>query len=178
MTDLLAKRYAKAFFDFCQERGTVESGLKDLKEIPHLISESKEFSDFLENPTIPSEKAQEVLQHIFKDRFAQTTYLFLLFLKKKNRLNLLGFISDAFDEIYAESKNIFKVKIKSCLPLTKPQVDQICQHLKQKFKKEIEPQLVIDPDTIGGFSVQIGDLVYDYTFRTQLKLFKDAFVRT
>ncbi len=178
MIDLLAGRYAQTFYDYCQEKDALDSGYQDFKNLGALIHQSKELRDFLKDPTLTSEKKEHILEQIFKKHLAAITFQFILFLEHKNRLNLLGNICVAFDHLYKKSKNILKVKIKSSTSLDKQQVDAICRQLNQKYHKDIEPEVIVDAKLMGGFAVQVGDSVYDFSLQTQLEQFKNSLIQT
>ncbi len=176
MTNILAKRYAQAFFEHCVERLSVESGYQDFLKVSRIISESEEFAQFLRNPTIPAEKIRQILYQLLNDHLNAATYQFISFLASKKRLNLLPAVCDAFEKLYKESKNILEVTIKSSVPITKNQIDSIGRHLKEKFHKDIEPRVIIDSKIVGGFMIQVGDIVHDYSMRTQLEQFRDRLI--
>ena len=176
MNNLLANRYAKALYDLCEERGVTDSTYHDLKKIAELIRDSEDFLKFLRNPVILSAKKQEILQTMFEDKVSPLSYNFILFLESKGRLDLLCSIYAAFDELYRKAHEILRVKIISSVPLTKSQVDSVCHHLKNKFQKEIESQCLVDSREVGGFKIQIGDRVYDYSLRAQLETFKEKLI--
>ena len=169
-------RYAKAFFDLCRDNEKIDSAHRDLRHIYKLIEDSYEFTLFLENPIIPSEKRRDILENLFKGRLDSITYRYILFLEQKNRLPLLKAICGAFEHLYRDWKGIEKVKIFSSIELSHHQLDAICNHLRLKLNKQIEPQCEIDAHMIGGIKIQIGDRIYDYSFQTQLERFKKGLI--
>lgn len=169
-------RYAQALFELCRDNEKIDSVHRDLKHIAQVIEGSTGFALFLQNPTIPSPKRQEILEHLFKGRLEPITYRYIFFLEQKNRLPLLKAICQKFEDLYRGWKGIEKVKIFSRVELSSHQLETICHHLRLKFKKHFEPQCTINTFLIGGIKIQIGDWIYDYSFQTQLERFKKGLI--
>ena len=167
-----SKRYAQALFDLSEEKFDLEVVHSDILNLAELIRESQEFRLFLMTPVIPSLKRQEVLNIIFETKFSKLTRQFMLFLESKRRLYLLDEIISAFGELYREVKGVLPVDISSSVFLTSAQINTICHHLKLKMRKDIEPQVHVDPAMLGGIKIKIGDIVHDYSFLHQLEKFK------
>ena len=169
-----AKRYAQALFNLSEEKSDLEAVHRDLQALAEVIKGSEEFRLFLSAPVIPAHKREEVLKNIFEKKVAPLTVEFLLFLEKKRRLNLLDEIIGAFHELYRNAKDILPVDISSSVPLTAAQINTITHHLKLKMRKDVEPQVHVDPAMLGGIKIKIGYVVHDYSFSHQLEKFKKS----
>lgn len=167
-----AKRYAKALFELSQEKKSLEVVYEDLKQLENLINGSDDLKQFIQNPVILLEKRQAILSSLFKDKFNIIVYQFLIFLAEKKRLALIQLIFQEFEKLCFQAKNIIRVKVTSRWALGPGQIKSICHYFKAKLKKEINPEQEIDPSIIGGVKIQVGDTVYDYSFKTQLDKFK------
>ena len=167
-----AKRYAQALFHFSEEEKKLDAVYHDLQKILQLIDESQEFSAFLQNPTIPSEKRRSILKEIFEKKLEPITYHFILFLEKKNRLAFLKGIYKTFEQLYFDAKGILRVTLTSRWELTAAEIQHISHYLKERFHKDILPQAKVDPAILGGIKIQISDLIYDFSLQTQLKKFQ------
>ena len=171
-----AKRYAKALFSSSSEKGTLEAVRNDLQAIRGLAETSEDFKHFITNPLIGSDRAGEVISALFKKKAHPATLQFLQFLAHKKRLNQVAPICAAFDALYDESKNVQRAHVTSTQPLDKRQKEAIKSRLEQRFNKTILIHNTIDPNLIGGFKIQIGDQVLDYSIATQLESFKKKLI--
>lgn len=172
----LAKRYAKAFYDSGYEHHALERIVDDLKKIDSLIGVTPQIVQFLGNPAVSSQKRRQILQGIFQEYFSADTFRFILFLNKKNRLNLLSQICRAFIDLYRKKQEILKVVIQSKISLTDREISKICERLKGRFQKNIEPECVIDSQMIGGIKIQVGDQIYDDRLCAQLEKFRERVI--
>ena|SRR3989338_2359360 len=173
---LLANRYAKALYELSREQKTHEDVHDDLLKIKDAVAESSDFTEFLRNPAIPSEKIKAILKDIFKNTISKQTSNFLMFLAHKKRLSILGDICESYAQYYREGKNILKVKIFSSVALASHQRDRLSEQCRARFKKEIEPEFFVDSRLLGGIKIQVGDQVYDYSIRTQLERFEESLI--
>ncbi len=169
-----AKAYAKALFELAQEQRQLAAVYSDMKSIALLVHNSNEFAQFLRNPVIPFQKQIEILIDILKNKISSMTFTFVLFLTEKSRLSELVWVWEAFERLYLQTENILTVTVSSVCPLRSDQVQTICEKLQKYFEKDVQAVMAIDPDLLGGFKVQVGDLIYDYSIQTQLKRFKET----
>ena len=176
MAHVPTKQYAQALFDFSENQEMSALVYSDLTQLGALIKQSEDFSNLLNNPVFPKETRKEILHHCLKDKLNHATIQFLDLLNRKGRLNILKEIIPQFIKIYFTNKNIAHAKIITNAPLSKQQISAISHHLKLKFRKEIEAQMDVDPRIIGGLKIIIDNILYDYSFRTQLDNFKNKLV--
>ena len=170
------KQYAKALFFSCPDDKALELVYRDTVNLSALIKSSEELRSFLANPIIPSQKKKEILENIFREKLNPLTFQFLLFLEKKRRLVILAAICAFFEDIYLEKNGIVKATIIVRDPLADSQVEQICLELQKALKKTIRPQVRTEPGILGGIKVKVGDLVFDFSLRTQLEQFKRVLI--
>ena len=177
MSTTAINRYALAIYQLSQESKRTEAVREDFKRVLKLSAESPELEAFLQNPTIPNKKRQEIINHIFKVGFDTLTNQFILFLSEKNRLNFLKDVCGVFEKNYLDSHNIFKITITSSIALNDRQTIEIIEQLKKKFGKEIEMFATVDPSLIGGIKVRQGDTIFDYSFSAQLERFRANLIK-
>jgi F-type H+-transporting ATPase subunit delta len=168
----IAKRYALALFGCAQEQKSLDSIYKDLMVVSQGIEGSPEFYDFLQNPAVSFRKFKTVVESLFKHKLDPLLWQFFDFLRQHDRLDILREICSEFERSYFGFKEVLKVKIISARELKSEQLESIEKRLKARFKKEIIHELEINPQLIGGFKVQIGGVIYDYSVENQLANFK------
>jgi len=177
MTYSITKRYTQALFGLSEDSKKRDVVYRDLKKVKELIGNSNDLEGFLSNPTVTTQQRKNILIQVFKNKVDPLTFKFINFLEHKNRLNFLKDICSAFETTYLESKNILKIQITSSIKLKSIQVKEIQKQLGTRLKKDIEPQVDIDPTILGGIKIQDGDTVYDYSIHTQLQEFRRNLVK-
>ena len=171
-----AKSYAKAIFALAGENDKLDCVRGDLLALAQLREKSSELNNFFSNPLITTERRNEIIKKLFGEKLDPLTVKFLLFLESKGRLEHLADICEEVESSYYELKGILRVQMTAAKELEGDQVEQILQRLRDRFSKEIELAVEIEPELLGGFQLQVGDTVYDSSIRTKLLTFQQKLI--
>lgn len=164
-----AKRYARAAFQLAEQENRTDAVCTDLVGIGELLRASPELAKFIANLVIPSEKRVQTLQALFSGKVDALTLRFLLFLESKKRLGMLAGVVAEVSRLYDAKQGVLNVEITSASPLDDGQRDAIRGKLAARFGKKIVATSSVDPKLLGGFIVQVGGTIYDYSIETQLQ---------
>lgn len=168
----VAKRYSQALFASAQEADGVDKVDADIRALQQLLEQSGEFRHFVAHPLIPVPKREAVLSSLFKDKLQERTLSFLLLLARKDRLNVLPDILAAAREVVDAHKGLVTVRVTSAEKLLVRQEKDLEKKLADRLGKTINLQTGVDEALIGGFLIQIGDRIEDYSLATKLEIFK------
>lgn len=170
---IAATRYAKSLMDLATEGNNLEAVKNDMKVIAKVCAENRDFMLFLKSPVIKTDKKIEVLKSVFEGKISALTLSFLNLIASKHREAFIPHIAEAFDEQYKESKNIFTAVVTSAKGLDATTRSKVMDLVKAQLKGEVELVEKIDPATIGGFILKIGDRQIDRTVARQLSSLKN-----
>lgn len=93
---------------------------------------------------------------------------FLKTLARRGRLDLVREIRGACRRIDDKRRGRVPVKITTATPLDEDTRDVLIANLRKLVGGEPEIGVEVDPETIGGIIVRVGDVVYDASIATQL----------
>lgn len=167
-------RYARALFLQAEEKGASVAVNDELRMLRRLIRDSSDLKAFLSHPLLPADKQQQVLTAIFGKRLNDVTSGFLGFLASRRRLRLLSGICEKFEGLFLESRNILRISIVSAFDMSREQVDAIQKAMAKKYGKQIEADVTIDANLLGGFVIQVRDTVHDCSVRGKLNMLQLA----
>jgi F-type H+-transporting ATPase subunit delta len=170
----VARRYAQTLFELADEKKSLDAVASELKDLQAVLSGSKELRDFVRNPVLTKDFKRQILRSLFEKRLDPFLFNFLLFLVDKRRLNTIQGICEVFDALYLKHKNIADVEITSAFPMDEGQVEAITKKLQDKFRKEVRSHVSVDPALIGGVKLKTEDMIYDFSFKTQLEKFRQG----
>lgn len=175
--NLLAYRYAKAFFELSAQNNAVDKSLEDLLLVKTTIEGNKELNILIHEPFVSKEKKVNVLQRLFKESVSKITLDLLNLLIMKNRDSVITNIYDEFYVLYLDYKKIALVKVTSAVELDEHTSNRIVNILKHKIVKKdtIQIENVIDKSIIGGFKVKYMDYEYDASVVNTLKRLQSSF---
>ncbi|MDR1878039.1 MAG: ATP synthase F1 subunit delta [Bacteroidales bacterium] len=157
----IARRYAKAFFDFSEELNKTEDIMNDIHLIDSVFSENRELKTVICSPVVRVDKKTAIMSEIFKTKINEITLRYLTLILKKGREYHIDLICQEYEKLYKESKNIVTLYIESAKPLERQPVEFIRQKIKSYLEKEIEIVECINPRLIGGIQLHFNDYLLD-----------------
>ncbi|MFH1937156.1 MAG: ATP synthase F1 subunit delta [Bacteroidota bacterium] len=166
---LVSERYAKALFELALERQQVEAVYSDAQELVSVCQENKLFVFVLKSPVISQEKKEKILKDLFENRFNEMTMKFMLILVRKGREVFIPEIARNLITLYKEFKEILPVYLTTAIPATEAIWNRVATIMKDFTKWQIELVQEIDPEIIGGFILNWGDLQYDASIYFQIE---------
>lgn len=171
----LSNRYAKALFDFAQEKGLIEEVNRDLALIKETLKGNGEMQAVLNSPVIPPAKKHTLFASVFQSMISETTFLFLDVIIRKKREPALATICDEFVKFYNDFHHIKTVKLTSAMPLSADLVENIRAMLAEQTKQTILIEQVVQPDIIGGFRLKMDDNYLDASIIAKLNRLRNEF---
>src|ERR1700712_1829559 len=151
----LAARYAKSLIDLSIEKGELEKVYLDNLYLQGVMKGSQELVDFLNNPSINSEKKLKVIQAIRSGQTSEITQRFNDLLIKKGRESYLPEIAAAFIEQYKHYKEIVTITLTTAVPLSDELKTVFINKLKHDGNlKEVELICFVNENIIGGFILE------------------------
>ena len=158
----LAGRYAKSLLDLSIEQNQLEAVYADMKFLQAICKSNPDFVAVLKSPIITADKKEKIIEAITQERVSNVTGLFIRLLIRKARENNLPEIVKAFIGQYNKLKNIYQVKITTAAPISEALQHAIADKVKADGAiQNIELETAIDDELIGGFKLQMGDLLVD-----------------
>jgi len=172
----VSRRYGTALYEFSLEQDARDAVRADCLAIGRLFAESREFSGFVLDPTIPLPEAEKALVSLFEGQADPVTLRFLRFLVSRRRLDQLPAVCAVFEERTCEDLGILKVNITAANALNQDQLAAMTQKLHDRYQKQIDAEIRVEPSLIGGFKIQVGDHIQDFTLLTQLDHFEQSVI--
>ena len=176
-SDTSANRYSLALYELGSESNTLSKIEENSHAFLKLISNSKDFNNFIKDPTVSRDNLNLVVEKI-TDNFSLETLFknFLSFLISKRRFFYVKQILKNFNEICSEKRGELKAEIKSAKNLTKDEINKITQELSNNFKSEIKLNYTHDQSLIGGLIVQIGSTMIDTSIKKKLQQLENRMI--
>jgi len=163
----VGRRYSKAIFEIAEEKNQVKEIYEMLNSAMVLYRTDKEFKNFILNPLIDNEQKKSVLNEIFGKDNSENLNI-LLYILDKGRINCIKYIVAEYLKIYYRKNRILDVKATFTKELTDEQKKKLIDKLSQKTGKEINLEIKIDKNILGGGIIKIGDKIIDGSIRREL----------
>jgi len=169
----VAKRYAQALFQAAVDKKLLDVIESDFDQMVKEFQEVEGFRKLIDSPVISNQNKIDVVTRVFKDRISEILFNFLLLLIRKNRENLLPEIHIYFKEYLDEYRGIVRGTVHAAVPLSETQMQELKKFLDRKTGKNVILVQKTDENLIGGFVIQIKDIVIDSSIRGQLSRLKE-----
>jgi F-type H+-transporting ATPase subunit delta len=166
----VAKVYADALLSVADQRGEGEEIARELKAIvTDVFAKNPEVEAALSSPVVKRSAKQPVLERAFKNNVSDLLFNFLVVLNGKERLPLIRHVAAAYRDLLDEQAKRVRVSVRSAVPLTDVQTEQLKQTISQATGLEPIIQPKVDDSLLGGMIVQIGDRVFDSSVSYQIE---------
>jgi F-type H+-transporting ATPase subunit delta len=166
----VAEPYAEALLDLAVSNDALKETTNDINIVSQFLANSSDLKKFLGNPLITRTAKKTVVKDILGEQIGSSTLKFLLLLVDRNRIQVLESIAQKFLELSYKQESIEIAKITSSIQLSAQQQKEIAEKLKViTGAKQIKLALKVDPQLIGGFTIEIGSKMIDTSIRGQLK---------
>ena len=166
---LIPRRYAKALYKLAVEKGDSEEIYDILRRISFRHASIDQLKRAMLNPNYSDEEKGASMLKLVGGKPGGSLDKFLLLCMRNNRSDYLQKIALAYIDLYREAHEIAHVVITTAVPMPEAEYDAIIDIVKKRLgAKTLEIEQVIDPELIGGFTVNINGLVLDASVKREL----------
>lgn len=157
--------------DFLKELVRLDIAQEDIDETKNVFASCKDVADTLSNPLVTYDEKRNIIKRIFP----QSMNKFMMNAVKNGIVDSLPEIFEEYGEILLDKQGSIKAVVRYVTPLTESQQADLRKFIMEKFiKEDVSIEYRHDPDIIGGFILNAGDVEYDKSYRTSLKLMKES----
>ena len=162
--------YAEAFLQVAESRNEVDQIVTESKSVLELWSKSSDFSDAMASPVIEVETKKAVLEKVFANQVTPSFLNLLKLLADRKRIGYLDSVLERLLELYRQKRNIALATITSATALNDDQQEKILKTIQSVAGTDnLELDLKVDPNLIGGFIVNVGSKVIDASLSGQVR---------
>ena len=162
--------YSQALYELTAENKTTEKVEKEANAIIKLMDESPEFVSLIKDPTTTQNDQEIVMIKICdKFKFEEIFVKFFKLLIKKRRLFFLEKILKDFITICSIQRGEVIAKLTSAKELSKSELENIKNSLKDNFGTNLKLKFNHDPSIIGGLIIQVGSIMIDTSIKNKLQ---------
>nr|ALL97196.1 ATP synthase CF1 subunit delta [Pyropia endiviifolia] len=166
----IAQPYAVALLELAKTKKVTKKVSKDIQLVQSILSQSEKLKIFLANPLKTVEAKKQVIIATFGDQISEHTLSFLMILVDRKRIAMLDTIANKYLKLAYQMESLTIANINTSIALNSEQENLLTEKIKIMTKaKEVKLIISIDPELIGGFTIQIGSKVIDTSIKGQLR---------
>ena len=175
---VIARRYARALLGLALAQQALAPVRADLLELHGLLRASPDLAWLLGRGPLGVETRAAQVKQLLEGRLHPLALRFLLFLNARRRLVLLDTLLTIFEELCDQQDGVLRVQITTAHELSAAQLTALQGKLGTRLQRPMKTQVTVDAKLIGGFKLQIGDDVQDFSLATQLALLRQQWLGT
>tara|TARA_Y100001968_G_C18955744_1_gene525281 strand:- start:53 stop:592 length:540 start_codon:yes stop_codon:yes gene_type:complete len=162
--------YAEAFLQVAESRNEVNEVVEQSKSVLGLWNQSPEFRDAMASPVLEVESKKAALEKLFADQLTPSFLNLLKLLADRQRIGFLDAVLERLLELYRQQRNIALATVTSASVLNEEQQADLLKKVQLVAGTDnLELNLKVDPNLIGGFIVKVGSQVIDASLSGQVR---------
>ena len=143
----------------------------DTDDTMKIFTSCEDVAQTLANPLVTLDEKRAVIKQLFPE----STQKFLMNAVRDGVADKVPEMLDEYIELLLDKENGIKAVVHYVSPLTETQQAELKKFIMEKFiKEDVSIEYKYDPDIIGGFILNAGDVEYDRSYRTGLKMMRQT----
>jgi len=174
----IVQKYADSLLEVVNAEKEVDEMLINLKEVNEMYSASEDLQYLLTHPLIDVEKKLACLEAVLKKmKINKLGINFCKVLVKAERFELLPKILKEYERLSDLKIKRGKAVIKSAKPLNDENRVELLKRLEKQLGIKLEASFEEEANLLGGFVVQTGNSIFDYSVQGQLNRLEDKILK-
>ena len=162
--------YAQALMSLAQSKELTSQFGDIFRSLSSLLTESKEFKDFILNPVIKNDDKKAVLKQVLGNDANPYLVNFLMLLVDKRRIVFLEPIVEQYLNLLRKLNQTVLAEVTSATELSDDQKQNVIEKVKAIAEaRDVELRTSIDSNLIGGVIIKVGSKVIDASISGQLR---------
>ena len=171
----LARRYGAALSELAVESGDPAAYREQAVIILEALG-GKDCREILEHPKVSSAQKKEFVRTVFAGHIGEDLLSFLYLVIDKNRVEfLVGGLENMVARL-DEIAGVVNVDVVCARQPSSKQLGEITGLVYKKLGENARIEVSVDPALIGGFYIQAGGCLLDFTVKKQLTQMKEELI--
>jgi len=170
--DVIARRYAEAYFALARERGEIEAWREQLAAAVRVVTDVK-VAAALGNPAIAAEARKSELMSLLRDVSPEARNLMRLMFER-GRISVAPVVLDHYDRLADQASGVVRAEVTAAVAVDDGLRQAITETLASRLGGRVQTTVRQDPGIIGGLVIRIGDRVIDCSVQTRLQQLQTA----
>ncbi|MDR2761735.1 MAG: ATP synthase F1 subunit delta [Planctomycetaceae bacterium] len=167
--DKIAEIYAEAYMNAVKSNNnSIDDAVDEFASLVNILKSNDKFSSVLASARITSDEKIALLEKALKKSASELFINFLKVVARRNRLDILAQIYRQARIIFDKQHKLIPVVITTATEIDSELINTLSAKLAEIIGGTPIIRNVVDPKTIGGLIVRVGDTVYDASLITQL----------
>jgi F-type H+-transporting ATPase subunit delta len=166
----VARRYARAALQYCNEKGGHEPFESGLRALVAAFREQSVLETLLVAPLLRKDKKRDVVDEVGRQlRLTPAVVRFIKVLVDHGRVGYLSAIVERFVEFVDQQKGRVRAEVRTPQILPDREQREVASALSVKFGKQVLCTFVQDESLFGGVVARVGNTIIDSSLLGRLE---------
>src|SRR5690625_3274666 len=175
LTSGAAGRYATALFELAQEADELDLVEGNLNQLAQALEESPELGDLIRNPIYSRDEQGRAIGAVAERMgLSKLVQNVVGLMAAKRRLFALPAMIAQLRALLTEHRGEITAEVAAAQPLSDTQRGALAARLKESLGRDVNLDVRVDKDIIGGLVVRVGSRMIDSSIRSRLARLQNA----
>jgi F-type H+-transporting ATPase subunit delta len=127
----------------------------------------------IDSPAIPLAQRQAVVGQLLEGRVQPGPLRLVQLLVARGRVKALARVSEEYQRLLNATRGVVTATVTSAVPLTPDESAEIRTRVEAMAGTAVEIRSEVDPDLLGGLTIQVRDQLLDASIRGRLERLRD-----
>jgi F-type H+-transporting ATPase subunit delta len=167
-----ARRYAEAAFQLALAKGQLDAWQADLATAAEILGRP-DVEPTVDSPAVPLAQRLEIVRRLLEPRISAEALRLVRLLVERGRVRSLPQVSEEYTRQLNAHRGVVTATVTSAVPLTGDETAEIRARVEAMAGTTVELRSEVDPDLLGGLTVQVRDQLLDASIRGRLERLRD-----
>ena len=164
-TDELA---AEALFATAEKVNVLDEVEDELFRFGRILDREPTLRSALTDPSLPDDRKTELIEALLGDRVQDTTLVLVREVVLRPRGRTIDRALEEYGRLAAARRERLVAQVRTAVPLTSKQLKHLAASLESRLGHPVALNVELDPDLLGGLTVQVGDILFDASIAHRL----------
>ena len=168
-------RYSLALYEAAESSKQLDEVAEDAHNLIGLLKASRELHMLFASPVISAAKKNKIAESLFKGKISVLSFNFIRLLIKNTRESMLADMLDGYLNLKNDAEGKIKAKVKSAIDFDEKEKLKMKDKINSFTGMKSIPDFSTDNTLLGGFTIQVNDVVIDASIKRQLENLRNKF---
>lgn len=167
-----ARRYAEAAFQVALADGQLDRWKTDLATSAEILGRP-DVAPTVHSPAVPLAQRQEIVRQLLGARVSPQALRLVSLLVERGKVTALPKVSEDYNRLLNAHRGVVEATVTSAVPLTADETAEIRSRVEAMAGSAVELRTEVNPDLLGGLTIQVRDRLLDASIRGRLERLRD-----
>jgi len=166
------RRYAEAAFQVALAENQLDRWQADLATAVAILGRP-DVEPTVHSPAVPLRERVEIVRRLLEPRIARGPLRLVTLVVERGKVHALPKVSEEYTRLLNAHRGVVVATVTSAVPLTAEETAAIRSRVEAMAGAKVDLQSAVDPNLIGGLTIQVRDRLLDASIRGRLERLRD-----